>query len=60
MDNYDRLWELVQLIYPTSPLPAATLQLELDQYQSRLLNLFKNKVSLPGTRGLPCRSCSEQ
>lgn len=46
MDDYERLWETVQQIYPQSPLPAATLQLELEQYQDKLLNLFHNKVLL--------------
>lgn len=44
MDNYEKLWEVVQQIHPASPLPAATLQLELDQFLSKLLNLFHNKV----------------
>jgi len=69
MDNYEKLWEYVQQIYPASPLPAATLQLELDQFLSKLLNLFHNKVMLQhkvhqvlsvGQTGCPSTECSSQ
>jgi hypothetical protein len=44
MDNYQQLWQLVQQVVPGADLEPATLQLELEQYRSKLLNLFHNKV----------------
>jgi hypothetical protein len=47
MDQYQHLWGVVQQVAPRSELPAATLQLELEQYRRRLLQLYHNKVRVP-------------
>lgn len=60
MDEFEKLWELVQLIHPSSPLPAATLQLELDQYRGKLLKLFQNKVGWGGSRATQGRQVLRQ
>lgn len=60
MDEFERLWELVQLIHPSSPLPAATLQLELDQYRDKLLKLFQNQVGCGGSRAVMFSRHTEQ
>jgi hypothetical protein len=44
MDDYQQLWQLVQQVVPGADLEPATLQLELEQYRSKLLKLFHNKV----------------
>jgi hypothetical protein len=56
MDNFQQLWQLVQQVVPGAELEPATLQLELEQYRSKLLNLFHNKVNTPRSHA----SCSIQ
>ncbi|KAF6258705.1 hypothetical protein COO60DRAFT_1638930 [Scenedesmus sp. NREL 46B-D3] len=50
MDNYQQLWQLVQQVVPGADVEPATLQLELEQYRSKLLNLFYNKGKDAGLR----------
>lgn len=44
MEGYQELWQVVQQVVPGAELEPATLQLDLEQYRSKLLNLFRNKV----------------
>lgn len=44
MERYQELWQLVQQVVPGTELEPATLQLQLESYRSKLLNLFVNKV----------------
>lgn len=50
MDNYQALWQLVQQVVPGAALDPAQLQLELEAYRGRLLNLFANKGPDAGLR----------
>lgn len=55
MDNYQQLWQLVQQVVPGADLEPATLQLELEQYRSKLLNLFHNKGKDAALRQQVCQ-----
>jgi hypothetical protein len=46
MDNYQLLWHQVQLVQPDAAADPSTVQLQLEQYRSKLLNLFVNKVRI--------------
>lgn len=59
MEDYEKLWGTAQLIQLNSPLSAATLQLELDQYRDKLLNFFHNKVGMLRNRPGRVLSCQQ-
>jgi hypothetical protein len=44
MDNWEELWDTVQLVHPASPLAPKDLEIQLNNFRDKLLNLFENKV----------------
>lgn len=44
MDNWGELWDTVQLVHPGSPLPPKDLEIQLNNFGDKFLNLFANKV----------------
>jgi hypothetical protein len=56
MDGSEDLWELVQLILPSSSLTANELESQLGNYQDKLLNLFQHKVPASSSR---CKRAQE-